>query len=140
MVSTSNTSSYSSLSTTLNKSYLDSQNPRCFYGQTVVLMTAYKEENTGRRLHVCQYLTVRKKCNLFNWHDLQQSYVGWAAELTLILRQTLIQEKDINSHNGIEKQDFWITITNLRTTIDVLRSNVLEFNDKINRENLNTKH
>ncbi|KAM7278677.1 hypothetical protein ACFE04_005811 [Oxalis oulophora] len=108
MSSTSNTSSYSSLSTALNKGYLDSQNPRCFCGQTIVLMTAYKEENSGRRFYACHYFT------------------------SSFLRQTLIQEKDINSHNGIEKQGLWTTITDLRTTIDVLQSNVLELNDEIN--------
>ncbi|KAM7260891.1 hypothetical protein ACFE04_026366 [Oxalis oulophora] len=132
MSSTLNTSSYSSLSTALNKCYLDSLSPRCFYGQTAVLMTAYKEENPGRRFYACHYFTVRKKCNLFSWHDLQQPCVGWAAKLVLILRQALIRKKDINSHNGLEKQDLWTTITDLRSKIDVLRSNEVKLIDEIN--------
>ncbi|KAM7260552.1 hypothetical protein ACFE04_011225 [Oxalis oulophora] len=63
MSSTSNTSSYSSLSMALNKGYLDSQNPRCFCGQTVVLMTAYKEENPGRRFYACHYFTLNDEIN-----------------------------------------------------------------------------
>ncbi|AET03436.1 GRF zinc finger protein [Medicago truncatula] len=41
----------------------------CHYGVDSPLVTAWTDENPGRRFHDCGKDFVRRKCNFFRWYD-----------------------------------------------------------------------
>jgi hypothetical protein len=60
---------YSSSSTVSGSSRLRKSNLVCYCGVDSPLVTAWTDENPGRRFHGCGKYFQRRKCSFFRWYD-----------------------------------------------------------------------
>jgi hypothetical protein len=60
---------YSSSSTVSGSSRLRKSNLICYCGVDSPLVTAWTDENPGRRFHGCGKYFQRRKCSFFRWYD-----------------------------------------------------------------------
>ncbi|KAM7251164.1 hypothetical protein ACFE04_023047 [Oxalis oulophora] len=76
----------------LNKGYVCNLNPLCKCGYHAVLLTAYTEDNVGKRFFSCgsSEVDISKKCNFFMWFG-DVELIGWAKQLVLHLRTTCVE-------------------------------------------------
>ncbi|KAM7261767.1 hypothetical protein ACFE04_020844 [Oxalis oulophora] len=71
----------------MNKGYVCHLNPVCKCGVHSVLLTAYTEDNVGKRFFSCGSMEVNisNRCNFFMWFG-DFDLLGWAKHLVLHLR------------------------------------------------------
>ncbi|KAM7261780.1 hypothetical protein ACFE04_020857 [Oxalis oulophora] len=91
----------------LNKGYVCNLNPLCKCGNHSVLLTAYTEDNVGKRFFSCgsAEVDISSRCNFFMWfRDVE--LIGWTKELVIHLRSSCVdyETKLMASRNEVATQ------------------------------------
>ncbi|KAM7256269.1 hypothetical protein ACFE04_012010 [Oxalis oulophora] len=76
----------------LNNGYVCNLNPLCNCGYHSVLLTAYTEDNVGKRFFSCgsAEVVISNRCNFFMWFgDVELN--GWAKQLVMHLRSSCVE-------------------------------------------------
>ncbi|KAM7275066.1 hypothetical protein ACFE04_016932 [Oxalis oulophora] len=123
-----------------NKGYVCHLNPLCKCGVHSVLLTAYTEDNVGKRFFSCastMEVNISNRCNFFMWFgDLE--FLGWAKHLVLHLRTScndfeskLIEKTYELAIQKEEMQSLLFELTKTRCQLEIILTDKiqsLEFN------------